>query len=105
MICGMTLLNYYYRNTKSKWYIKYGSRILFTGICYIPQISIYTNKNINIYVIYVLGSAFPMFIYGFMLFSINYILTIELHLANDDLYISFPKVDKNDEYILGETNN
>ena len=120
MICGMTLLsyyvkhkynekyeelNYYYRNTKSKWYIKYGSRILFTGICYIPQISIYTNKNINIYVIYILGSAFPMFIYGFMLFSINYILTIELHLANDDLYISFPKVDKNDEYILGETNN
>ena len=46
-----------------------------------------------------------MFIYGFMLFSINYILTIELHLAKDDLYISFPKVDKNDEYILGETNN
>ena len=120
MIWGMTLLtyyvkhkyygkyeelNYYYRNVKSKWYIKYCSRFLFTIICYIPQVSIYTEKDINIYVIYILSSAFPMFIYGFTLFSINYILTIECKLANDDLYIYFEKESKNDEYMIGENEN
>ena len=53
MIYGMTLLtyyvkekyngnykelNYYYRNVNKKWYIRYGSRLVFTGICYLPFI-------------------------------------------------------------------
>ena len=119
MIWGMTLLtyyvkhkyyanyeelNYYYRNNNSKWYIKYPARFLFTIICYIPQTSIYTNKDINIYVIYILSSAFPMFIHGFTLFSINYILTIELKLANDNLYNNIEKENQNqtNEYMIGD---
>lgn len=121
MICGMTLLiyfvknryhqnynelNYYYRNSKYKWYATYTTRLLFTAICYIPFLSIYSKKGVNIYLIYVIGSAFPMFVFGFMLFSINYILSIIFLLANSDIYLSFEKEGekkaKTDEYLLGE---
>ena len=117
MIYGMTLLsyyvkkkyyenyeelNYYYKNIKSKWYIKYCTRLLFIAICYVPQITVYASKNINIYVVYILGSAFPLFIYGFSLFSINYILNIELNLANSDLYLYLPKDIEKDENFIRE---
>ena len=52
------------------------------------MICIYIKKDIDIYIIYILESAFPMFLFGFILFSINYILTIILNLANVDLYIN-----------------
>ena len=52
------------------------------------MICIYIKKDIDIYIIYILESAFPMFLFGFILFSINYILTILLNLANVDLYIN-----------------
>ena len=52
------------------------------------MICIYIKKDIDIYIIYILESAFPMFLFGFILFSINYILTILLNLANADLYIN-----------------
>ena len=99
-------LNYYYRNSKYKWYATYTTRLLFTAICYIPFLSIYSKKGVNIYLIYVIGSAFPMFVFGFMLFSINYILSIIFLLANSDIYLSFEKEGekkaKADEYLLGE---
>ena len=54
--------------------------------------------------VYILGSAFPMFIFGFMLFSINYILTIEFNLANRQLYSFKIKREKTSmDYILGDT--
>ena len=95
-------LNYYYQNFDAKWYIKYSTRLLFTLICYVPLVSIFANIDINTYVFYILGSAFPLFLYGFMLFSINYILTIELKLANNTLYTYLPTENKGEEYILGE---
>ena len=95
-------LNYYYKNSQAKCFIKYLTRFLFTIICYVPQFAIYTNKKINIYVIYILGSAFPMFIFGFLLFSVNYILTIEFNLANSQLYTFFVKKEENTDYVLGE---
>ena len=97
-------LNYYYKNSQAKCFIKYLTRFLFTIICYVPQFAIYTNKKINIYVIYILGSAFPMFIFGFLLFSVNYILTIEFNLANSQLYTFFVKKEENADYVLGENN-
>ena len=81
-------LNYYYKNTRSNKFIIYLTRIFFTFIGYSPLICIYIKKDIDIYIIYILESAFPMFLFGFILFSINYILTILLNLANADLYIN-----------------
>ena len=81
-------LNYYYKNTRSNKFIIYLTRIFFTFIGYSPLICIYIKKDIDIYIIYILESAFPMFLFGFILFSINYILTILLNLANVDLYIN-----------------
>ena len=120
MIYGMTLLtyfvknhyyqkyeelNYYYKNTRANKFVTYGTRILFTIIGYSPLICIYTNKNIDIYVIYVLASAFPMFLFGFLLFSINYILTIILNLANVDLYMAVAPDKTKEENILDKDNN
>ncbi len=116
MIYGMTLLtyyvknkysekyeelNYYYKNTKQNKFIIYLTRILFTLIGYSPYACVFTNKNINIYIIYILGSAFPMFLYGFVLFSFNYILTIMFNLANVELYTNATIERKSNEYILG----
>ena len=94
-------LNYYYKNTKQNKFIIYLTRILFTLIGYSPYACIFTNKNINIYIIYILGSAFPMFLYGFVLFSFNYILTIMFNLANVELYTNATIERKSNEYILG----
>ena len=90
-------------NTKSKQnkFIIYLTRILFTLIGYSPYACVFTNKNINIYIIYILGSAFPMFLYGFVLFSFNYILTIMFNLANVELYTNATIERKSNEYILG----
>jgi membrane-associated phospholipid phosphatase len=120
MIYGMTLLtyfvknhyyqkyeelNYYYKNTRANKFVTYGTRILFTIIGYSPLICIYTNKNIDIYIVYVLASAFPMFLFGFLLFSINYILTIILNLANVDLYMAVAPDKTKEENILDKDNN
>ena len=91
-------LNYYYRNSDKKWYIRYGSRFLFTALCYLPFVAIYSKRNINIYLVYIFIFAIPMFIFGFLLFSVNYLATILLKIANADLYIKFIG-DKN-EYAL-----
>ena len=96
-------LNYYYKNTRANKFIIYSTRIFFTIIGYCPLICIIINKDIDIYFIYVLESAFPMFLFGFILFSINYILTILLNLANVDLYMRvINKPNKsNNENLLG----
>ena len=96
-------LNYYYKNSDANCLVLYIIRLLLTAICYIPSFAIYTSKEINTYVVYILGSAFPMFIFGFMLFSINYILTIEFNLANRQLYSFKIKRGKTSmDYILGD---
>ena len=42
-----------------------------------------------------------MFLYGFVLFSFNYILTIMFNLANVELYTNATIERKSNEYILG----
>ena len=121
MIYGMTLLtyfvkhrysgkyqelNYYYKNTKAKWYTKYCVRFLLIAISYVPLISIYSSKGGDIYVIYILASAFPFFLYGFMLFGINYTLLILLNLANENLYFNMVKENeenKNEGLLLDDS--
>ena len=121
MIYGMTLLtyfvkhrysgkyqelNYYYKNTKAKWYTKYCVRFLLIAISYVPLISNYSSKGGDIYVIYILASAFPFFLYGFMLFGINYTLLILLNLANENLYFNMVKENeenKNEGLLLDDS--
>ena len=116
MIYGMTILsnfvknnyhgnynelNYYYRNCNKKWYVKYGSRLLFTLICYLPYILTFAKRNMNIYLAYIFLSALPMFVFGLSLFSVNYLVSILLKIANEDLYRNF--IDDKNEYRLDST--
>ena len=94
-------LNYYYRNCNKKWYVKYGSRLLFTLICYLPYILTFAKRNMNIYLAYIFLSALPMFVFGLSLFSVNYLVSILLKIANEDLYRNF--IDDKNEYRLDST--
>ena len=107
MNIGLTLLsktiknNYYAKyddannyniNTNRRWKIKYGIRILFLSISFIPYSTIFLRpNNININILYIIGSAVPMFIFGFFLFGPNIIFNILCNVANIELYIPIIK--------------
>jgi membrane-associated phospholipid phosphatase len=100
-------LNVYYKDTNIKWYFTYIIKLFTLGICYLPFRTIeYRPDGINLYMIYIVGGAIPLFIYGFMLFGPHYIFIIAVRAANSELYI--PKLDdKSDKfnYKLDEEND
>ena len=95
--------NYYYKNTKKKWYFKFGIRFIYLSLCFIPLISFFIiPNNINIIILYVIGSSIPMFIFGFLLFGPYFIFNISFNDANIELYIPDLKKDGSIEYKLNE---
>ena len=80
-------VNYYYRNTKTKWYINYPIKLILVSICFFPYIANFIKfKKINQIYIYIFGNALPMFIYGFLYFGPYFILNIILKISNKDIY-------------------
>ena len=95
--------NYYYKNTKKKWYFKFGIRFIYLLLCFIPLIAFFIiPNNINIIILYVIGSSIPMFIFGFLLFGPYFIFNISFNDANIELYIPDLKKDGSIEYKLNE---
>ena len=78
--------NYYYLNSDKKWYIRYGIKILFLLISFIPYARVHLRPNININILYIIWSSIPMLIHGFLLFGQNLIFNISLKVANKALY-------------------
>jgi membrane-associated phospholipid phosphatase len=103
MIYGLTLLssiikkkyegnfnstNYYYKNTNQKCYKSYGIRFLILLICFIPFSVTFFTIKINVVILYILCSALPMFLFGFLLFGPNIIANISLKISNLELYVN-----------------
>ena len=96
--------NNYHINTNKKWRIKYGYRFLFLSLSFIPYSTIFLKpNNINIKILYIIGSGFPMFIFGFFLFGPNIIFNILLNVANIELYMPILKNERiNSEVNFGD---
>ena len=98
--------NYYFQNTRNKWYTNYGIKILYLLFFFIPLSAFYlVPNNININILYIIGSGIPMFIFGFLLFGPYFIFNISFKMSNIQLYI--PEIGKEGlyEYKLGEDDN
>ena len=96
--------NNYHINTNKKWRIKYGYRLLFLSISFIPYSTIFLKpNNINIKILYIIGSGIPMFIFGFFLFGPNIIFNILLNVENIELYMPILKNERiNSEVNFGD---
>ena len=96
-------VNYYYRNSKTKWYINYPIKLILVLICFFPYIANFIKfKNIDQIYIYIFGNALPMFIYGFLYFGPYFIINIILKISNKDIYnINKEPLLNNLDYNLG----
>ena len=93
--------NHYYLNINKKWYVVYGIKFLILLLCYIPfTATLLQPDNININGLYIVGSAVPMFIFGFLLFGPNFIFNFSFRLVNP--YIETPINNNEIEYELSE---
>ena len=86
--CRYNEPNYYYQNTKNKWYIKYGLKLIYLLLFFIPLSAFYlVPNNININILYIIGPSIPMLIFGFLLFGPYFIFNILFNISNIILYI------------------
>lgn len=82
-------VNNYKTNSKKKWYIYLPIRFLCIGVSYIPYIAVKIRPgNMNIYLLYIIGSCIPNLILGFLFFGPNFIINITLegyNIINSDI--------------------